>query len=160
MVCRARILVKLALQELAWFCASNGFGLPLHLCLCCYDPVKCGVNLTYRGIFYFYTTFGKFVHMMFPTWWMLIFLEDTTYLERTGISHPAWFTQCYSILEGFWRNSISQQKSGSTNSLSKIIICCCGCGEGVWRCPKRVGSFGYDTGFLFLMRKERQREVI
>jgi hypothetical protein len=23
-------------------------------------------------------------------------------------------------------------------------------------CPKRVGSFGYDTGFLFLMRKERQ----
>jgi len=27
-------------------------------------------------------------------------------------------------------------------------------------CPKRVGSFGYDTGFLFLMRKERQQEVI
>jgi hypothetical protein len=28
------------------------------------------------------------------------------------------------------------------------------------KCPKRVGSFGYDTGFLFLMRKERQLEVI
>ena len=24
------------------------------------------------------------------------------------------------------------------------------------KCPKHVGSFGYDTGFLFLMRKERQ----
>jgi len=26
------ILVKLALQELAWFCVNSGFGLPLRLC--------------------------------------------------------------------------------------------------------------------------------
>ena len=27
---------------------------------------------------------------------------------------------------------------------------------GLRGCPKHVGSFRYDTGFLFLMRKERQ----
>jgi len=43
---------EISFAELALFCVSNGFGLPLHLCLCCYDPVKCGVNLTFRGIFF------------------------------------------------------------------------------------------------------------
>jgi len=26
------------------------------------------------------------------------------------------------------------------------------------KCPKHVGSFGYDTGFLFLIREKRDNE--